>query len=64
MHRRNPARWLRASGRLCSVQKILDFAGKHRDMIAKYGRFPARNAALARADRPGEEDGIKVSKDW
>jgi uncharacterized protein (DUF924 family) len=42
----------------------LDFARKHRDMIAKYGRFPARNAALGRANRAGEEEGIKASKDW
>ena len=42
----------------------LDFARKHRDMIAKYGRFPARNAALGRVNRAGEEEGIKASKDW
>jgi len=42
----------------------LDFARKHHDMIAKYGRFPARNAVLGRPDRPGEEAGIAVSKDW
>ncbi len=42
----------------------LDFARKHRDMITRYGRFPARNAALGRANRPGEEAGIKASKGW
>lgn len=42
----------------------LDFARKHRDMIAKYGRFPARNAALGRANRAGEEEGIEASKGW
>lgn len=42
----------------------LDFARKHRDMIAKYGRFPARNAALGRPDRPGEEQGIAASGNW
>ena len=42
----------------------LDFAHKHRDMIARYGRFPARNAALGRPDRPGEAAGIEASKGW
>ena len=42
----------------------LDFARKHHDMIARYGRFPARNAALGRADRPGEEAAIELSKAW
>lgn len=42
----------------------LGFAKKHRDMIARFGRFPARNAALGRANRPGEEAGIAESKDW
>jgi uncharacterized protein (DUF924 family) len=42
----------------------LDFAHKHHDMIAKYGRFPARNAALGRADRPGEQAAIEMSRDW
>jgi len=42
----------------------LDFAKRHHDMIARYGRFPARNAALGRADRPGEDAGIAASKDW
>jgi uncharacterized protein (DUF924 family) len=44
--------------------RSLAFAHKHRDMIARYGRFPARNRALGRADRPGEEAGIELSKDW
>jgi len=42
----------------------LDFAHKHHDMIAQYGRFPARNAALGRPDRPGEAAAIKMSKNW
>lgn len=44
--------------------RSLDFARKHRDMIARYNRFPARNATLGRANRPGEETGIEASKDW
>ena len=42
----------------------LDFAHKHRDMIFRYGRFPARNAALGRSNRPGEEAGIEASRAW
>jgi uncharacterized protein (DUF924 family) len=42
----------------------LEFARKHRDMIAQYGRFPARNAALRRANRAGEGEGIEASKYW
>ena len=40
------------------------FARLHRDMIARYGRFPARNAALGREDRPGEDEGIAASREW
>ncbi|KKC24191.1 DUF924 family protein [Sphingomonas sp. SRS2] len=42
----------------------LEFAHKHHDMIARLGRFPARNAALGRADRPGEAAAIEMSKGW
>lgn len=42
----------------------LDFAHKHRDIIARYGRFPARNAALGRANRPGEDAAIEMSRNW
>lgn len=44
--------------------KSLEFAHKHEEMIAKCGRFPARNAALGRADRPGEAEAIEMSKGW
>lgn len=44
--------------------KSLDFAHKHHDMIARHGRFPGRNAALGRADRPGEQTAIEISKGW
>ena len=33
----------------------LDYARKHRDVIARFGRFPHRNAVLGRASRPEEE---------
>jgi uncharacterized protein (DUF924 family) len=32
----------------------LDFAKKHRDIIARFGRFPHRNAILGRKPRPDE----------
>jgi uncharacterized protein (DUF924 family) len=39
----------------------LGYARHHRDVIAKYGRFPHRNAILGRASRPGEvADGADV----
>lgn len=33
-----------------------DFARRHRDLIARFGRFPHRNAALGRASTPEEKD--------
>lgn len=33
-----------------------DFAVQHRDVIARFGRFPARNAALGRVSTPAEQD--------
>lgn len=32
----------------------LEHGVKHRDVIRRFGRFPSRNAALGRADRPEE----------
>jgi uncharacterized protein (DUF924 family) len=32
----------------------LRYAKKHRDVIARFGRFPHRNAMLGRAPRPDE----------
>jgi uncharacterized protein (DUF924 family) len=32
----------------------IDYAKKHRDVIARFGRFPHRNAILGRAPRPEE----------
>ena len=44
--------------------RSLDFAHQHHAMIERYGRFPARNAALGRPNRPGEETAIEMSRDW
>lgn len=38
------------------LQDNLDFARKHRDIVARFGRFPYRNAALGRSDTPEEKD--------
>ena len=38
---------------LCD-SRYLPFAEKHRDVIARFGRFPHRNAMLGRAPRPDE----------
>jgi uncharacterized protein (DUF924 family) len=46
------------------IQNAIDFAKKHHDIIEKFGRFPHRNAALGRADRPGEEAAIEEGKGW
>lgn len=35
-------------------ESMLDYARRHRDVIARYGRFPHRNAALSRASTPDE----------
>jgi uncharacterized protein (DUF924 family) len=35
-------------------QEFIDAAKKHRDVIARFGRFPHRNAILGRAARPDE----------
>lgn len=42
----------------------LDFARKHHDIIARFGRFPHRNAVLGRKDRPGEADAVAEGADW
>jgi len=42
----------------------IEYAHKHRDIVARYGRFPARNAALGRQDRPGEAEAIARTASW
>jgi uncharacterized protein (DUF924 family) len=37
------------------MEGIARWAGKHRDVIRRFGRFPHRNAALGRASSPEEE---------
>ena len=38
------------------LQGNLDFARKHRDIVARFGRFPYRNAALGRTNTPAEDE--------
>jgi len=42
----------------------IPYAHKHRDIIARFGRFPARNAALGRASRPEEAEIIAQTSQW
>ncbi len=37
-------------------EEYLDYAIRHRDVIAAYGRFPHRNAMLGRESTAGERD--------
>jgi len=46
------------------IQNSLDFAHEHHDIIARFGRFPHRNAVLGRAMRPGEEAAVEEGKNW
>jgi uncharacterized protein (DUF924 family) len=36
----------------------LDFARRHHEQIARFGRFPGRNAALGRRTTPAEQDAL------
>ena len=38
----------------------LRFAQQHRDIVAQYGRFPYRNAALGRENTPAETEFLKT----
>lgn len=41
-------------------QNSLHFAREHRDIIARFGRFPHRNAVLGRDDTPEEAEFLKT----
>ena len=46
-------------------QRYLDYAVQHHDVIARFGRFPARNAALGRASTREELDYLnQPGVDW
>ena len=42
----------------------LKFAHAHRDIIARFGRFPHRNEVLGRETRPEEEEAVKEGAHW
>jgi uncharacterized protein (DUF924 family) len=44
--------------------KSLDFARQHHETIARFGRFPHRNAALGRATLPEEAEAIAQGAQW
>jgi uncharacterized protein (DUF924 family) len=39
----------------CTDRRTFDFARRHRDVIARFGRFPHRNEALGRLSTPAEK---------
>ena len=39
-----------------AVGDVVEWARKHRDVIARFGRFPHRNAILGRVSTPAEEE--------
>ena len=43
-----------------NLQGNLDFAVQHRDIVARFGRFPHRNIALDRISSPEEETFLKT----
>ena len=44
--------------------EILKFAADHRAMIARFGRFPHRNAVLGRESTPAELEAIQAGNAW
>src|SRR5690606_35069961 len=41
-------------------ESALDYAHQHRDIIARFGRFPHRNRVLGREDTPEEAEFLKT----
>ncbi|SFP63316.1 Uncharacterized conserved protein, DUF924 family [Sphingomonas rubra] len=46
------------------IENNLDFARKHRDVIARFGRYPARNAALGRVTTSEEQAFLDEGGGW
>ncbi len=42
----------------------IEYARKHRDLIARFGRFPHRNEALGRVTLPEEKEAVAEGSDW
>lgn len=43
---------------------LSDYAQRHFEVIKRFGRFPHRNAALGRTNRPGEAEAIAAGAHW
>ena len=43
----------------CADEEVFRYAVAHRDVIARFGRFPHRNAVLGRRNTPDEEEYLK-----
>lgn len=54
---------LRLIGQLDDPE-LHEYAQKHYDIVAKFGRFPHRNAVLGRKSRPEEAEAIEIGKKW
>jgi uncharacterized protein (DUF924 family) len=48
-----------ASGERALFDNFLDYAIRHRDVVARFGRFPHRNAILGRPSTPDELEFLK-----
>jgi len=51
---------LRALATESGMEEILDYAVRHRDIVARFGRFPHRNRILGRASTPEETEFLKL----
>lgn len=54
MQEKSVALFTQLSGQAADFAGILDYAHRHRDVIARFGRFPHRNQVLGRASTPEE----------
>jgi uncharacterized protein (DUF924 family) len=45
------------------MRQGVDFARKHLDVIARFGRFPHRNAVLGRESTPEEKEYLEYLRD-
>jgi len=54
MHQNQCVELFRQLGNDPHSQRVLDYAIQHRDIIARFGRFPHRNAILGRLSSPEE----------
>ena len=46
------------------IMKWMKFADDHHDIVAKWGRYPHRNAAIGRKTTPEEEEYLKTANTY